>query len=340
MAEYVSSFELYGNEILLKDKEARDNLIEVNKNITNINNSIETMDKELEDVSGKIEEKYSKHYRRHIYGNYYADVRGGVTLEQIKVSEHSGSDNDPYESLDYFFNDLNKGQTDIRCYITQSGTYVVKQPVFRNCIIHITVRANNVRIIWNTESLSEDFVGYNTHVNFKVDEGYTKCVFLTPNENNQMYFENSAVLIDGVTYDGTIKLYGGYLSMGNSNVGSMELLGCSGYMHDVYITNSDVNKNGIWLRRGSNFIFAGSIADFKSLGSQGNSSKAMIKCEDCRLTLEYAQNVPSNYYNGIIADGALIFVTEGRLNSFANNCISGQNLLTNTLVVHSNATLS
>ena len=340
MAEYVSKFELYGNEIHLKDKEARDNINVLQRDVSDLVSDVGGLDANLDKVSGMIEEKYSKHYRRHIYGNYYADVRSGVTLEQIKVSEHSGSDNDPYESLDYFFNDLNKGQTDIRCYITQSGTYVVKQPVFRNCIIHITVRANNVRIIWNTESLSEDFVGYNTHVNFRVDEGYTKCVFLTPNENNQMYFENSAVLIDGVTYDGTIKLYGGYLSMGNSNVGSMELLGCSGYMHDVYVTNSDVNKNGIWLRRGSNFIFAGAIADFKSLGSQGNSSKAMIKCEDCRLTLEYAQNVPSNYYNGIIADGALIFVTEGRLNSFANNCISGQNLLTNTLVVHSNATLS
>ena len=339
MNEYVSKFALYGKEIHLKDKEVRQNLEEVSTDLNTVKERVNTIETNVEDISGKIEEKYSLHYRRRIFGNYYADVRGGVTLEQLQIGSHSGTASDPYESLDYFFNDLNRGQTDIRCYITQSGTYVVHKPVFRNCIIHITVQANDVTIIWNDESLIEDFVGYNTHVNFKVDDGYTKCKFITPNENNQMYYENSAILFDGIDYDGSIKMYGGYLSFGNSNVGSLELLGCSGYVHDVYVTNGNLNKNGIWLRRGSSFIFAGVLSDFQSLNGVGSQDKAMIKCEDSRLTLEYAQNVPSNYYNGIISDGSIIFATNSRLNSFASNSVSGSNSLTNTLIVNSNATL-
>ena len=84
-------------------------------------------------------------------------------------------------------------------------------------------------------------------------------------------------------------------------------------------------------------IFSGSLADFNTLGISGNGN-AMLKCEDCTLTLEYAQNVVSNYAYGIYADGSIIFVTSGRLASFQNNSNNG-NHINNTILVQGNVTL-
>ena len=112
--KYVSKFKLYDNEIFIKDKEARQNLVD-------INNSVENLVNDVSDLSNKIEEKYSLHYRRVITGNTYADVRHEVTVDSIEVGNHSGTTSDPYETLDYFFDRLNNGETDIRCYIRQSG---------------------------------------------------------------------------------------------------------------------------------------------------------------------------------------------------------------------------
>ena len=227
--KYVSKFKLYDNEIFIKDKEARQNLVEVN-------NSVEHLGNDVSDLSNKIEEKYSLHYRRVITGNTYADVRHEVTVDSVEVGNHSGTTSDPYESLDYFFDRLNNGETDIRCYIRQSGVYVVKKPVVRNAIVHITVQADNVTIIFNTESPIEPFVMYTSHLNLRTDDGYTKCILKTPNEKNQMYFENSTPTMNNVIYDGVFKQYGGYLSLTNSNIGRMELLGCSGYLKFIYGT--------------------------------------------------------------------------------------------------------
>ena len=328
--KYVSKFKLYDNEIFIKDKEARENLV-------NINNSVENLVNDVSDLSNKIEEKYSLHYRRVITGNTYADVRHEVTVDSVEVGNHSGTTSDPYESLDYFFDRLNNGETDIRCYIRQSGVYVVKKPVVRNAIVHITVQADNVTIIFNTESPIEPFVMYTSHLNLRTDDGYTKCILKTPNEKNQMYYENSTLTMNNVIYDGVFKQYAGYLSLTNSSIGRMELLGCSGYLNDILITNQDINSHGIWLRRGCNFIFSGSLADFNTLPSNGNGN-AMLKCEDCTLTLEYAQNVASKYAYGIYSDGSIIFVISGRLASFVNNSING-NAITNTILVQGNVTL-
>ena len=320
--KYVSKFKLFSNEIFIKDKEARENLDVVNNNLVNINNSISELENNVGDIESRLEEKYSLHYRRVITGNTYADVRGGVTVDSVEVGNHLGTTADAYESLDYFFDRLNNGETDIRYYIRKSGVYVVTKPVARNCVIHITVQADNVTIIFNTDSLIEPFCTYNSHINLKTDKGFTKCILKTPNQQNQMYFENSAILMDNVVYDGVLKMYGGYISFGNSKCGRLEMLGTSGYLNDILITNQDANNNGIWLRRGCNFIFSGAEADFVRQGASG-SNNAMLKIEDSTLTLEYAQNVNSNYYYGINASSSLIFTTSGRISSFANNSNNG-----------------
>ena len=332
--KYVSKFKLFSNEIFIKDKEARENLDVVNNNLVNINNSLSELENNVGDIESRLEEKYSLHYRRVITGNTYADVRGGVTVDSVEVGNHLGTTADAYESLDYFFDRLNNGETDIRCYIRKSGVYVVRKPVARNCVIHITVQADNVTIIFNTDSLIEPFCTYNSHINLKTDNGFTKCILKTPNQQNQMYFENSAILMDNVVYDGVLKMYGGYISFGNSKCGRLEMLGTSGYLNDILITNQDANNNGIWLRRGCNFIFSGAQADFVRQGSSG-SGNAMLKIEDSTLTLEYAQNVNSNYYYGINASSSLIFTTNGRISSFANNSNNG-NSFDKCLVVTGN----
>ena len=332
--KYVSKFKLFSNEIFIKDKEARTNLDNVNNNLVGINKDISNLKNNVVDIESRLEEKYSLHYRRVINGNTYADVRGGVTVDSVEVGNHLGTTSDPYESLDYFFDRLNNGETDIRCYIRKSGVYVVSKPVARNCVIHITVQANNVTIIFNTDSLIEPFCCYNAHINLKTESTFTKTVLKTPNQENQMYFENSAILMDNVVYDGVLKMYGGYISFGNSKCGRLEMLGTSGYLNDILITNQDRNNNGIWLRRGCNFIFSGADADFEKQGSPGNSN-AMLKIEDSTLTLEYAQNVVSNYYHGIEAHSSLIFSTKGRIASFANNSNNG-NTFEQSLVISEN----
>ena len=337
--KYVSKFKLFSSEIFIKDKEARENIDVINNDIVNINNSLNDVENGVADLEKRIEEKYSLHYRRVITGNTYADVRGGVTVDSMEVGEHLGTTSDPYESLDYFFDRLNNGETDIRCYIRKSGVYVITKPVVRNAVIHITVQADNVTVIFNTDSLIEPFCCYNTHVNFKTDSGYTKCILKTPNQQNQMYYENSAILFDNIVYDGVLKMYGGYISFGNSKCGRLEMLGTSGYLNDILITNQDINNSGIWLRRGCNFIFSGAEADFEKMGTSGSVGNAMLKVEDSTLTLEYAQNVVSNYYYGILASSSLIFSTSGRIASFQNNSNNG-NSFNNCLVVTGNQMLS
>ena len=61
--KYVSKFKLFSNEIFIKDKEARENLDVVNNNLFNINNSLSELENNVVDIEGRLEEKYSLHYR-------------------------------------------------------------------------------------------------------------------------------------------------------------------------------------------------------------------------------------------------------------------------------------
>lgn len=311
--KYASSFGLFGQDIYVKDDEAQE---------------------KIKQIESKITTRYGTHYRDIIAGNQYTQYYGSDKYEQFNIGEHAGTDSDPYETLEYFFDKLNNGYTDIRCYIDTPGTYIVHKPVHTDAVIHITVRVSGVRIILNDTS-AESFVGYNTHWNFKRSStSVSKVILITPLFNT-IYFENSSTLLEGISYDGRILAYGGYMSLQNVDCKQFYSDACNSYIYNLLITNDDVSKSGIIIRRSSQFHISGGGTDFTPLPKNSTDSNcSMIVIENSMATLEFSQNEENTgYYYGIEAKNAFLLITQARYNIFNDYSLHG-NTVETSLVVH------
>lgn len=124
----VKKFNLFGEEINIKDEKARNDIANI-----------------------KIPYNYGNHVR------WYIDCVNGN-------DDNDGTISSPWKTLDKFFSMCNSVTTDIRCYIVAAGTYNFSNPVFQGVTVHISANVPNVTIYGN---LSEPWAFYNCHINFQ-----------------------------------------------------------------------------------------------------------------------------------------------------------------------------
>lgn len=313
----VSKFNVLGQAINVKDVTARETANAANTKAT--------------DALSKIPVRYTDHYRDVIAGNTYTHTD---TANSISTGTHTGGAADPFESLDYFFNQLNEGKTDIRCYIDTPGYYVVHKPVITNAVIHITCRVDGVHIVFNDTS-TENVAFYNSHWNLQCQTGACE---ISTKLGDMIYWENCATLLSNVVCNQRLQTYGGYLIATGIHYMQFYCDGCNVVLENAICTNTDASNTGLVVRRSSTLRLYGTLTDFNPLSGSG-SDNAMISVEGSVCIIESAQNYVGNKYaHGIIATNSIVVCTANRWQTYSDASTSG-NINDNSLIVQGAATV-
>lgn len=311
----VTNFNILGQTIHVKDNIAREQA----------ENAIE----QASAVSNRISQRYIQHHRDTISGNTYVHTDTG---ESVSTGNHTGGSEDPYESLNYFFEQLNNGEIDIRCYIDAPGWYVVHKPVITNAVIHITCRVDGVHLVFNDTSV-ENVAFYNSHWNLQCTSG--KCKISTK-LGSMIYWENCATLLSNIDCNQRIQTYGGYFIATHLNYKQFYCDGCNVVLQDAICTNDVPTNTGLVVRRSSTLRLYGTTTDFNGLPSAG-SNNAMISVEGSICIIESAQNyLDTRYYNGIVATDSIVVCTSGRWTSYENASQNG-NVNAESLIIKGSA---
>lgn len=315
----VTKFSILGQIINIKDPTAREEA----------ENAINTANTAL----SSIPVRYTNHYRDVVNGNTYTHTDSGKT---VSTGKHTGGAADPFESLDYFFEQLNNGKIDIRCYIDTPGYYVVHKPVIANAVIHITVRVNGVHIIFNDSSV-ENVAFYTSHWNVQCTSGTLE---ISTKLGNMIYWEGCTTLLTNVICRQRLQVYGGYFIADELTYLQFYSDGCNVVLQDAICINNNLNNSGLVVRRSSTLRLYGTKTDFNYIG--GNSSNqdcAMIVVEGSVCIIESAQNYLNNgYYYGIEAVDSIVVCIASRWNSF-NSASQHGNVNTNSLIIQGSATI-
>lgn len=192
----------------------------------------------------------------------YPTIGDGVTKSRYYIDGINGDDNNigskesPIKTIDKFFELLNQGKTDIRCYIVSPGIYKASKTIFSNSTIHITAKVAGVVIEFqNDEELST--TGYNTHWNISGVNENTPITLRNLSINTSIYFDNSALRLDYVTFENC-----SYLGFNGSHVRG-QYVGFPAVRFgescgDIYGLNIKQNDNiPIQVVRGSNVVLRG-----------------------------------------------------------------------------------
>lgn len=188
----------------------------INEDIDGIESSIETINTEtipnaVEMLESELSQKYTDIPRR-----LYID---GVNGDD----ENDGSSEYPLKTLDAFFEKLNHGVHDLRCYIVSSGTYQVSKSQFLDCTIHITANTSGVVIEFSTDNYVSF---YNTHISINSASDSQPLTLRYSKGVESMTIENTSAIFQNVIFSNiTCGLYGTYVRMTNCSIYRMYLNG-------------------------------------------------------------------------------------------------------------------
>lgn len=313
----VTNFSILGQIINIKDPTAREEA----------ENAINTANTAL----SSIPVRYTNHYRDVVNGNTYTHTD---TSETVSTGTHTGGAADPYESMDYFFEMLNRGKTDIRCYIDTPGYYVIHKPVITNAVVHITCRVAGVHLVFNDSSV-ENVAFYNSHWNIQCTTGACE---LSTKLGSMLYWENCATLLSNVVCNQRLQTYGGYFIATGLHYLQFYCDGTQVVLQNAICTNKVTSNVGLVIRRSSILRLYGTTTDFNGLPSAGTDN-AMISVEGSICIIESAQNyLGTNYYNGIRAVDSIVVCTKARWNTYDNASVNG-NVNENSLIIQGAATV-
>lgn len=276
--------------------------------------------------------RYLTSHRDVVAGNGYTY---SLTGELVETGNHGGVISDPFESLDYFFERLNKGETDIRCYIDTAGYYIVHKPIFTNNVVHITSRVDGVHIIFN-DLVDSSTAIYNSHWNLQCSDGQ---LYLHTDQGSMLYFENCMTYgANLVIPDRRLQLYGGGFRVDSMEYMQMYCDNANVVLNNAICTNSDYQSTGLVIRRASFLQLYGEDADFNRIDQDGDDNE-MIALENSIAVIGAAQNYNDTQYQyGINATNSIVICTASRWNSYAN-CSNDGNITSNSLVINGDTTL-
>ena len=331
------------NGYSVKDETARQNIEELNNtlnnNITEINNKFNEVDNSIKYNIEQLESKYNTinyhNYPKRLTDNeaqrYYIDGINGN-------DNNPGSDELPFKTIDKFFEMLNKGQTDIRCYIVSAGTYIATKTVFSNCVIHLNANVGGVIIEFQNDDVDTAF--YNCHLNISgVDNG--NCITLrNSTDTKKIYFENCATILYYTIIEnclscsaigGNVQAY--YLTLPNIYLDSTKY-----DINNLTITKS-TERNNIFIRQGSVGVLRGALSVI-NVDASSLSTTNIIHVERSILMLymSIANQSPVTSGKGLNCNQAIIHCSETMLSLV--EAIASGNSFTNTTRLLGNSSLT
>lgn len=285
-----------------------------------------------------IPEHASYNNRDVIRGNQYTEVRW-INGENIstdvssRIEKHTGTRNDPYTTLDYLIEKSNNGTLDLRCFITESGYYVINRPNLIGVCLHLTCRANDVHILLSG-ARQQSFAVYNSHLNITAS-GYSGCSIEMADVSSGMNWYLEACTISCHYMDVKVEPLGLIYCYGNfsgSKIKQIELTGSTVRMNSVTMTNTDNAKSAIKCSNGSKVIMLGSNMNTNRLPEDGTNN-AIIELTESEAYIFASQVGNSGYGYGIKADNSKIVGTNARIATYSSNSINGNEVSNMNLIV-------
>lgn len=282
----------------------------INQDITDLESAIETINNTtipnaIETLEAQLGEKYTD-----IPARLYIDGTNGD-------DENDGSAEFPIKTLDAFFERLNHGAHDIRCYIVSSGTYTVSKSQFLDCTIHLTANTSGVVIEFTTENYVSF---YNTHININSASDSQPLTIRYSKGLEGLTIENTASSIQNVIFDNIVpSFYGGYARLVNTSVSRMYFNGTNASCQHITLTGLS-NGTGIVARYSTQLSLYGT---FDVTGS--NHTNNIISLERSNAVITIASTSTSNNRttgNSIYADASILNINTTAL-GILNNIASG-----------------
>ena len=282
----------------------------INEEINNIETDINTINTEtIPDVIYNLTEQLGQKYTD-IPPRYYIDCINGD-------DNNDGTSEHPFQSLDRFFELLNTGTHDLRCYIVSSGTYHVSKSQFLDCTIHMTANTSGVVVEFDTDNYCSF---YNTHISINSSNDTQPLTIRYSKGLEGITIENTASNIQNVVFDNIVlNYYGGYTRMVNCTASRIYTNGTNASIQHLTLTGLS-NGTGIVCRYASQLSLYGT---FNITGSNYSSNIVSVERSIANILIS-SSTTPNNITSGnsVYLDGSMLITNTNSL-SILNSIASG-----------------
>lgn len=293
---------------------------------SSVENIEEVIDSKLENINPKIVESF-----------YYY------------VSNTTGSDDNDGLTTDTPFKTLNKalsffasGQEDVRIQILDSSEYYFDDNfnAGSNLILHLnSTKTGNERPIIKFKRHDRSIAFYESHLNFQnlilsQDE---------PNIDSRVYIEGGCVGLTNIKFVNVDRfaLQECSVAIDDLEVKRLQLHSVSGYINNLKITNSDIDRKGVEIKYSNGLRIYGNleVGELVSNNTTDTSRLFEITYSNISLMPTFLETSLSNKYKyGIYAVNSNIFITKNRFNGFTagNKFASDKPYLSNVSKIDGN----
>lgn len=305
---------------------------QINQDITNLGNSIDTINnttipainEEIDNIESDINTINNDTIPDVIYnlteqlGQKYTDIPPRYYIDIINGDDNNdGTSEHPFQSLDRFFELLNTGTHDLRCYIVSAGTYQVSKSQFLDCTIHMTANTSGVVVEFTTDNYCSF---YNTHISINSISDSQPLTIRYSKGLEGLTIENTASNIQNVVFDNIIlNYYGGYTRMVNTTFSRIYFNGTNASLQHTTITGLS-NGTGLVVRYSSQLSIYGT---FDITGSNHTSNIFSIERSIANIlisTTSTGNNRTTGY--SVNLDGSMLITNTNSLN-ILNGIASG-----------------
>lgn len=237
-----------------------------------------------------------------------------------------------FKTIEHFLELLNRGMSDIRCFIISAGVYTISKTTVEASTVHISASVAGVIIQYDGGGTY-----YNSHINFKgLDANNPMIISSAITSNNMTYFENCATNLQDITFQNIERLqfYGGFLTSGRVSYTQLWTDGTKGELMDTAITKCDSDVP-IVIRKGSDIVMRGNLTftETDTTFNLMNIERATLRLYP--LTLKNTNQFSSG--KSIQARTAIIMSTEPIINSLDTLATTNHDFAACTLWVKTNA---
>lgn len=209
-----------------------------------------------------------------------------------------------FRTVQRFLQQLNEGETDVRCYVTSPGVYDVDYNIFSHIALHIGGTVDGV--VLNFISHQTEVVFYNCHINF------SNITIRTANE--KFRFEDSTCGLTNINFDTSMVIfYHCHAEAENSVCKQVYFYGSTGVVNGI--TTTAVVKAPIYFDRGCSIRLAGAVA-FADRSDSNNECAIWAKFSCLWVTTQNFSG--SGWGIGIQGAAALIHLPQAYYTALGN----------------------
>lgn len=200
----------------------------------------------------------------------YTNIPSRYYIDGVNGNDsNNGTEASPWKTMDKFFELLNKGFSDIRCYIKTAGTYNISKNVISNSILHITGLVDNI-ILQFQNPAEQEVAFYSCHLNFE------KLTIRGNQSNESINIHNSDFAFDKIKFENcfNVDLYGCNFNCTTCQFTRLYCDESNGIIDDTVITRCDLGT-AIVARRSSDLSITGTL-DFKTQNGIQTSNNLIV----------------------------------------------------------------